>query len=138
MNPFAPDPDADGIPLLTEVVEVPAEAPANGTAPAQAQVGSPSPQALPFPLPEPPRPVASAAPLAKSALSETGIPSSQSEDILRQFRDSWPTIIEAECQEAVQVALRQFSEQLVETLSVHLTITLQARLETWLESRLRS
>lgn len=76
-------------------------------------------------------------PLVGTASSGGDAASLPAEDILQQFRATWPAIIEAECQEAVHATLRQFSDQLVETLSVHLTITLQARLETWLEARLR-
>jgi hypothetical protein len=153
MNGFASRPDGDGIPLLTEVVdltetpaadpEVPSDATASVAPPGssmseQSETMSAASmsidmQAQPFhrELPQSP---------AGMALSgnEAASPPAAAEDILQQFRATWPAIIEAECQEAVHATLRQFSDQLVETLSVHLTITLQARLETWLEARLRS
>ncbi|HVL08101.1 MAG TPA: hypothetical protein VM512_02940 [Burkholderiaceae bacterium] len=146
MSGFTPHPEGDGIPLLTEIVDLDATPTSHAAAPVGAAAAAPAVQ------PEPPEALPAAA-----LPSDVQIPSFQYEpleagmvpvgashaslppdEILQQFRATWPAIIEAECQEAVQAALRQFSEQLVETLSVHLTITLQARLETWLEARLRS
>lgn len=153
MSVFASQSDGDGIPLLTEVVDLdapPAADPASTDAFATALADESAIQ------PE------LASQIEADMLLAAGVPSDvqaqpsylgqpwsrhgtvsdagrfEADEILRQFRETWPAVIEAECQDAVQAALRQFSEQLVETLSVHLTITLQARLETWLEMRLRS
>lgn len=118
MNDYSSHAEGDGIPLLTEVVDVPDAGAAS----------VPSPQSS-----------LSASNAMAHALTAT--PASLDHDrvdaVLREFRETWPDVIETECRDAVQLALQQIAVQMRETLTANLSVALQMRLEAWLEERLR-